>query len=195
LPSSNTLIAKAIACTLAHPFGVGGSRFRTGAVHPLEVDTVFGGCYKREVFDKVGMFNENLLRSQDLELNLRLKRAGEKIILAPDIVASYYPRSTLTSFFLHNVQDGIWAIYPFKFTKMPFRVRHYIPLLFLLTLPLSVWFYIPVNILFSLQIALRERNIQLVLVLPFVFGARHVGYGIGSLIGLGKLVLPLQKKH
>ncbi|TSC75489.1 MAG: Glycosyl transferase family 2 [Parcubacteria group bacterium Gr01-1014_30] len=203
LPQKSTIVAKAIALSLSHIFGA-ASRFRIGESQPVaelrssptlrsarvkEVDTVFGGCYKREVFDRIGFFNENLIRSQDLEFNLRLKRAGGKIILHPDIVSYYYPKPTLGEFFWHNFQDGIWSILPLKFVKVPFKLRHYIPLIFVLTLPLSFWPYILLSLFFSLQIAAREKDLRLFFAMPLAFATRHFGYGLGSIWGLVKLIL------
>jgi GT2 family glycosyltransferase len=188
IPAENTLIAKAIALSLSHPFGAGTSRFRIGAKEPKEVDTVFGGCYKKEVFEKIGLFNEKLLRSQDLEFNLRLKKAGGKILLFPDIVAYYYPQSNFKNFFLHNFQDGIWAILSFKLAKTPFKLRHYIPLIFVLILPISILPYILLSLFFSAQIAFSEKDPRLFFVMPLVFAARHFGYGLGSIWGLVKII-------
>ena len=187
LPIKNTIVAKAIAICLSHPFGTAAD-FRVGVGQPKLVDTVFGGCYKRETFEKIGLFNENLLRSQDMEFNLRLKKAGGKIFLIPDIIAYYYPQSNLFDFLKHNFEDGIWAVLPLKFTKAPFKLRHYIPLVFILTLPLSIWPYMLISLLFSLQIAFREKSLGLFFVMPWAFAARHFGYGIGSLLGLIKLL-------
>ena len=183
LPAKNTLVDKAIATCLSSPFGA-ASDFRVGSNQPKETDTVFGGCYKKEVFDRIGLFNENLIRSQDMEFNLRLKKAGGKILLAPDIVTYYYPKSNLKDFFLHTFEDGIWAIYPLKFVKIPFKLRHYIPLIFVLTLPLSIWPYILLSLFFSAQIAFREKDFRLFFVEPLAFGSRHFAYGLGSIWGL-----------
>jgi len=188
IPAENTLIGKAIAISLSRPFGAGTSYFRIGAKEPREVDTVFGGCYKREVFEKIGLFNENLLRSQDMEFNLRLKRVGGKILLFPDIVAYYYPQSNFKNFFLHNFQDGVWAILPFKLAKTPLKLRHYIPLFFVLTLPISIWPYILLSLIFSVQIAFREKDFRLFFLMPIAFFCRHFGYGLGSILGLIKLL-------
>jgi len=224
LPSRNTLCAKAIALSLSHPFGVGGSYFRTmggnkvlpsetrhgsyfrtGVKEPKEVDTVFGGCYKKEVFEKIGLFNENLIRSQDIEFNLRLKRAGGKILLVPDIVIYYYPKSNLKDFFFHNLKDGLWSIYPLKFVKIPFSFRHYIPLIFLLSLLITgllgiflpvfsplfwliIGLYLLLTFCFSIQISLQEKDIRFLLFMPLAFTARHIGYGLGSIWGLIKLI-------
>jgi len=187
LPRENTLVAKAITLALSHPFGVGGSVFRKGSKEIKWVDTVFGGCYKKEVFEKIGLFNEKLIRSQDMEFNLRLKKSGGKILLVPEIISYYYPKSNLRDFFIHNIEDGIWAILPLKFVKTPFKIRHYLPLFFILTLPLNIWLYVPVSLYFSAKIAIREKNPELFFLMPFVFIARHFGYGFGSVLGVFKL--------
>ena len=188
LPAGDTILAKAIAICLSHPFGAGTSYFRIGSKEPREVDTVFGGCYKREVFEKIGLFNENLKRSQDIEFNLRLKRTGGKILLVPDIISYYYPKSNLEDFFLHNFEDGTWAVLPLKFVKTPLKLRHYIPLIFVLTLPLSIWPYIPISLFFSAQIAFCEKDPRLFFVMPLIFATRHFGYGLGSIWGLVKII-------
>jgi len=205
MPKKNSIIAKSIALVLSHFLGAGSSVFRTGSKEPKLVDTVFGGCYKREVFDRIGLFNEKLLRSQDLEFNLRLSKAGGKILLVPDIVSIYYPKSTLFEFFKHNITDGIWAIYPLKSIKAPFKIRHYIPLLFvsgligLFFLSVFSFFFLPLFLFvlllyllvifyFSWKISLEESNIKYLLVLPLAFFIRHIGYGFGSILGVFKII-------
>lgn len=188
VPSKNGLVAKAIAISLSHFFGVGNSYFRIGLNSPKWVDTA-GTCYKREVFEKIGLFNEKLKRSQDMDFSIRMKKAEMKTLLVPDIVTYYYPKDNLKDFFIHNFEDGIWAIYPLKFTKTKFKLRHYIPLIFVLSLPLSIWFYIPVSLYFSAKIALREKEIRYFFLMPVVFATRHIGYGLGSVWGLIKLII------
>jgi len=188
IPVKNTLTAKTIAISLSHFFGAGGSYFRTGTDNPREVDTVAFGCYWKKIFDKIGLFDERMAKIEDLELNFRLRRAGGKIMLFPDIKAFYYSSSdNLKDFFKHNFIDGIWATYPLKF-GFKVSLRHLIPLIFVLTLPLSIWPYIPLSLFFSVQIAFREKDFRLFFVMPLVFGARHIGYGLGSIIGLIKLL-------
>ena len=201
MAKEETIVAKAIALSMSHFFGTGGVRFRTGSKEVMEVDTVFGGCYKREVFNKIGLFNEKLHRSQDMEFNIRLKRAGGKIILAPDIVNYYYPKSNFKDFLLHSFDSGFWSIYPSKFTKKPLKLRHYIPLLFILGIMGTLIFgifsppfftlfliivcgYLLFNLYFSAGISIKEREFKYFLILPLVFVIRHFGYGFGSLWGL-----------
>ena len=205
MPTEDSLVARAIAICLSHFFGAGGSVFRTGSKKPRPVDTVFGGCYRKEVFKKIGLFNENLVRSQDMEFNLRLKKAGGKILLAPDIVCYYYPKSNFWDFFLHNIQDGIWAVYPLKFVKMPFKFRHYIPFVFVFSLLatallglfsqiffclflLILGLYFLANMYFSIKICLEQKNLRYLLVMPVAFAVRHFGYGLGSLWGIARIL-------
>ena len=100
----------------------------------IGVDTVFGGCYKRKVFDKVGLFNENIKRNSDIEFNRRLAHADGKIYLFPDIIATYYTATSFNKFLSKNFKTGFWNIYPIKFTKtLIVSARHLIPFNFLLT--------------------------------------------------------------
>lgn len=94
-PARDTLEAKAIAHAMSHPFGVGNAYFRLGVNNPKQVDTVPFGCYWRKVFDKIGLYDEDLVRGQDNELNSRLEQKGGKIFLVPDIKTEYFPRDTL----------------------------------------------------------------------------------------------------
>lgn len=211
-PQKNTRIGKSIAIALNHKIGGGNAHYRTGNFkQPQEVDTVPFGCYRKELFQKIGLFNENLIRSQDMEFNLRLKRAGGKIILCPDIISYYYARSTFKEFIKYNFSNGIWATYPLKFVKMPLSLRHYIPGVFVLSLIiallspllyhklilLSILIILPYlifNFIFSASIAIKQRNPLYFFTMPFIFATLHLSYGIGSIVGLFKLSLPA-KSH
>ncbi len=208
-PSSQTLVARSIALVLSHPFGAGNARFRVGARMPRWADTVYGGCYRKHVFEKVGLLNESLTRSADMDFNIRLRKEGGRILLVPDIVSHYYPASTLTSFIRRNFTDGLWATYPLKFGSPLFHFRHLVPFVFVSSLISSgvlglfskyfLWLfllitgvYLSETVYFSARIAVRQRNIKYLLIMPVVFAARHIGYGLGSMWGAikGKTSLP-----
>lgn len=57
IPRDSNVIARAIVLSFSCPFGVGNSYFRTGCERPKWVDTVAFGCYRREVFEKFGLYN------------------------------------------------------------------------------------------------------------------------------------------
>ncbi len=211
LPGADTSIAKSIALALSHPFGAGPSYFRIGSKEPRWVDTVFGGCYKKEIFARIGLYNEKLIRSQDFEFNLRLKKRGGRILLAPSIISYYYPSSTLKEFLKHNFVDGIWSVYPLKFVKIPFSLRHYIPLIFVASLivtlvlsalfPIFLWLclfiigaYLLTSAYFSFRIMTKEKDFKYLLIMPITFANRHIAYGFGSLFGLFKLITPEVRK-
>ena len=209
-PRANNFVGNAVALAYSHRFGVGHSFFRTGADKPIWVDTVFGGCYRKEVFEQVGIFNENLKRGQDMEFNLRLKKAGLRTLLIPEIVSYYYPRSDFKSFLKHTYKNGIWAILPFKFTSiMPVSWRHLIPLAFVLSViifgVLSSFFrfflwpffliiglYSLCSIYFSVKISIKKRGLKYLFIMPIIFGSLHIGYGLGSLWGLLKVIISKQ---
>ena len=198
LPSRDTLESKAIAISLSHPFAAGGSHFRLGTKKPRWVDTVFGGCYKREIFEKIGNFNEQLIRCQDIDLNRRLISAGGRILLVPEIVSFYYPQPDLGKFLEHNFTDGVWTIYPLKFGIRIFSLRHIMPLMLVLALlgsvvfngflSLLIWLYVLASLYFSFQISRKEKDLGYLFFMPVVFACRHFGYGFGSLFGFIKIL-------
>jgi glycosyltransferase involved in cell wall biosynthesis len=204
LPGDDTIIAQSIALTLSHPFGVGNTYFRIGSEEPKYADTVPFGCYGKEVFKKIGLFNEKLIRNQDLEFNLRLKKAGGKILLVPDIVSYYYARSTLRALAKNNFSNGFWVVYSSKFAKMPFSIRHLIPFFFVLSICASLILsfiyrpfiylfvlvfvaYLISNILFSLGISFK-KGFKYFVPMMASFTTLHFSYGFGSMRGLIKLL-------
>jgi glycosyltransferase involved in cell wall biosynthesis len=210
-PGAETAIARAIAVILSHPFGVGNGLFRIGIKEPKYVDTVPFGAYRREVFNKIGLFNERLIRNQDLEFNLRLKKTGGKILLVPEIVSYYYARADLKGLFKQNFWNGFWVIYSTKFAKMPFSVRHLIPFFFLISLigsfilsfiykyflylfSLELLIYLIVNIFFSLKISF-QRGFKYFIPVMLSFATLHFSYGFGSIGGLIKLLWEWIRKN
>jgi cellulose synthase/poly-beta-1,6-N-acetylglucosamine synthase-like glycosyltransferase len=94
-PANKSALARAIAVGVSHPFGIGNAYYRIGASQPIQVDTVPFGCYRRDVFERIGVFDEEMTRNQDIELNRRLVRHGGKILLVPDIVLYGHARDSL----------------------------------------------------------------------------------------------------
>jgi succinoglycan biosynthesis protein ExoA len=126
-------VAKAIAESTNSPFGVGGSRFHYDQREQY-VESVYMGVYCREVFDRVGLFDEELVRNQDDEFNYRLHKAGGRHFQTPAIRSVYYSRATYKSLWRQYLQYGFWK--PRVFQKVPgsMRWRHLIPPAFALAL-------------------------------------------------------------
>ena len=205
-PGEDSRTARAIVLSLRSTFGTGGSRFRMGVTKPVWADTAFGPLYRKALFGQTGLYNEALTRSQDMDMSIRIKRAGGRILLVPEIAIAYYPKTTLSGFFQHNLSDGFWAILPVKYGTPLFRLRHLLPLGFAAGILISAvlgfvfwpfWvfaaclagLYLFVSLFFSSRIAFAEHEPALIPMIVGAFTARHLGYGLGSLFGLVKLVL------
>jgi len=134
----------AILKVLSNKLGVGNAHFRTGIKvnEPKIVDTAAFGCYRREVFDRIGYFDERLARNQDIEFNKRLMKNRGKTYLIPGIECYYYVRESFKEIAVNNFQNGFWVILTSVLTKNPnsLSLRHFVPLIFLLSLIVPVIF-------------------------------------------------------
>lgn len=202
-PLNNSLKANSIAAVLANRFGVGNSMFRTGINKLIEVDTVPFGLYKRNIFEEVGLYNEKLIRNQDIELSKRIINAGKKILLFPEVSCVYYSRETYFGIAQNNFLNGLWNIRTVYLTRnyKSLSIRHFVPLAFVSSLILPIILSLFSNYFMFLSIfilliytctitvvSLRVNNkTKRFLFIWFSFIILHFSYGIGSLIGLFKL--------
>ena len=207
MPGNESVTAKAIALALAHPFASGNAYVKVGAKEPRWADSAAFGCWRREVLEKIGGWNERLAGSSDMDLNARLIAAGGRILLDPGILINYYADSNFRAYWKHNFADGVWATYVLKFRSRAWAWRHWVPMAFLLSLLASAGLalvspifglvfmailacYVLVNLAATIQISFREKSMQHLLHLPLAFGIRHFAHGIGALYGALLLVLP-----
>ncbi len=91
---ARTSVQRAVAAALASPLGFGGASFRNADAEGY-VDTLFPGAFRREIFDRVGVFDEGARTNEDAEINQRILQAGGRIYLSRDIECYYYPRDSL----------------------------------------------------------------------------------------------------
>lgn len=210
LPQNNSLIAESIAYALSSSFGAGNAYYRVGSEETRYVDTVFGGCYKKKIFDVIGCFDEDLLRTQDSELNARLIKNGGKILLVPTIVSCYYARKSLSELLKMNLQYGYSKPLAVKKIGKVYTSRQLVPPVFVASLVISLilsifssvcfWLflfisvsYIIANLVFSLKISLK-RGLKYFFVLPVVFATVHFGWGIGYLKGVWDFIIFVDHK-
>lgn len=192
-------LQRAIAAAYHSPFSVGGARFHDDNYEGF-LDTVTYGCWPRKTFETYGYFDEELVRNQDDEHNLRIIRGGGRVWQSPRIRSWYTPRNSITDLFRQYRQYGYWKVRVIQKHRIPASFRHLVPgafvgsiLLCLLASPLSLWArllglatflpYIVTLIAASLYTASRT-DWRLAPVLPLVFSAYHFGYGTGFLMGL-----------
>ena len=198
------LIGQAIAAAFQSPFAVGGARGHDPS-HEGAVDTVYLGCWPRALLDRIGLFDEELVRSEDDELNLRLTRAGGKIWQSPRIKSKYYTRECLRSLFQQQLQYGCWKVRVIQKHKIPASIRHIVPAAFVLSLiilplmslasPLAGWTFLGLagaysvcNITASFLTA-RRTGWKILPLLPVVFTCYHFPYGLGFLRGIWDFVI------
>ena len=195
-----TIRASAISLAMSSTFGVGGSAFRTINDREMYVDTVAFPGYTREIIEKAGPFNEELVRNQDDEYNYRIRKLGGRILLSPDIRSRYYSRSTLKSLWRQYFQYGFWKVRVFQLHPRQMSMRQFVPAIFVMSLLISIVFatfsslgkwaliilvasYLTANLAASLTVGLRKRPSVLPL-LSISFGILHISYGLGFLTGL-----------
>lgn len=210
LPGNNSLLGNAIALAISHPFGVGNAHYRIGTKKPKYVDTVPFGCYRRDVFSRIGLFDEQLVRNQDDEFNLRLIKNGGKILLVPTIVSYYYARDSLKKIARMFYQYGYFKPLVARKIGSVLTWRQLIPSVFVSSLLffglLSLFFYgfrwifYPLlalygflNVYFSLSVAIKT-DFRHAFLLPLIFSTVHFSYGIGYLRGIWDFILMKRDK-
>lgn len=199
----------AIREVLGNKFGVGNSIFRTGVDGVKEVDTVPFGCWPKWVFDKYGLFDERLIRNQDIEFNKRIINNGGKIFIIPDTFCTYMARETFRDLAINNFRNGKWNILTVYYTHnmKSLSLRHFIPLMFVLglivpTLVGILWhpaLLLSAFVLLMYLLALGTISAKQAITkklnffhLLWSFITLHCSYGMGSLMGI--LSLPFKKR-
>jgi glycosyltransferase involved in cell wall biosynthesis len=199
VPPTDRFIAKCIALLISHPFGVGNSRFRTSREKEY-VDTVPFGAYRKDVFNRFGLFDERLVRNQDNEMSSRIIKNKGKIYSDPDLIVRYYSQATIGGLLRQAFRTGMWNITTFKINPSAFRWRHFVPLFFVVTFLtlgflsifnfLAFWVFIFLFCLYSIMaiissISMRaQAGIRYILPMPLIFFLYHMCYGVGSLAGM-----------
>ena len=190
-------------------FGGGIAAFRNQTSKKQYVKTLANGCYKKEVFEKIGYFNEELIRSEDNEFCYRARQNGYKIAMYANIYNDYYVRSTLKGLLKQKFGNGLWVLYTSKImTPKIFSLYHFVPFLFVLAMiftalcPLlafagiSLFFcFIPMMAFYGAYFLflffniigeiIKTKNFLLIFSFPFYF-LIHLSYGLGSIKGLFK---------
>lgn len=200
-----TTLARAIAAAMSSTFGVGGSAFRTVRDQEMFTDTVAFPAYRREVLERVGPYDEELVRNQDDEYNYRLRKLGGRLLLSPLIRSKYYSRASVRSLWRQYFQYGYWKVRVMQKHPAQMCGRQFVPALFVLCVcsalllavatrtaagaaPLAsvLAAYLAGNVVASLTLARRGREWRYLPLLPLIFGTLHFAYGLGFLTGLLK---------
>lgn len=196
---SDGAFGRATSLATSSPFGVGGARFHYSSQEEW-VDTVYLGCWRREIFARIGGFDEEMVRNQDDEFNYRLASAGGRILLSPRIRSVYYNRSSVRKLWKQYFQYGYWKVRVMQKHPAQMKLRHFAPACFVLALtaislssavaPVArqalgvlVGIYLAASLAASLW-AVRGSSWRLLPLMPLAFLTIHLAYGSGFLTGL-----------
>lgn len=198
-------LSSAIALAFQSPFATGGGKAHSPN-YEGPVDTVCFGSWRREVFERFGLFDEELVRNQDDEYNLRIRKQGGTVWQSPRIRSWYRPRSSLRYLFRQYAQYGYWRVRVIQKHRVVVSARHIVPGIFVTGLLLmgagsllvpylrgaliaTVALYCLVSIAASAITCRAAGQWRYFPVLPLVFLTFHVGYGWGLECGFLDFVL------
>jgi len=198
---------RVIQAVFHSPFAVGGARSHNPDYEGY-VDTVIYGCWKKSVFECVGNFDEELVRNQDDEHNLRLVRSGGKIYQSPRIRSWYHVRDSFKTLWKQYMQYGYWKVLVIRKHRLPASIRHVVPAAFVAALSallLVGWFWHPAlfaamglagvylcSVIAASVVTACRTEKKLLPLLPIAFCCFQLGYGYGFLRGVLDFVV-LQK--
>jgi len=202
LPADDSPKCRAIAAALSSSFGMGNSYFRIGAKDIMQVDTVPFGCYRKEVFDKIGLYDTDLIRNQDDELNARLIKHGGKIYLLPYLIVDYFARNTIKKTGKMFYQYGLYKPLVNKKLGSPATLRQFFPVAFVLGLIFGLILSIFSKYILIAYLAIVTMYFLLALIFSVksyssilqvfcqiaTYFTVHINYGCGYLVGIYKIL-------
>ena len=202
VPVNDSAKTKAIAAVLSSRFGMGNSDFRVGTSKVKQVDTVPFGCWPRGIFNRLGMFDEELTRNQDDEFNGRITKSGGKIFLLPHVQIKYYARDKINKVGRMFFQYGMFKPLVNRKLGSPATLRQFVPPALVLWLFIGalisilwhpfVWVYLSITALYlllALFFSLKSsHSAKQILLQTTTYAVVHLSYGSGYIVGLYKLM-------
>lgn len=200
IPGADTWVARGIAAAAAHPLGVGNVRYRiSGEAGP--VDTVPFGSYFRDLFNRIGLFDESLLTNEDYELNTRIRLQGGLVWFDPEIVCQYFSRPTLQALARQYWRYGYWKARMIKRYPASIKPRQLMPPVFVMGLILSFiasfifpslstgllavfLLYLCIITVASFPEIIKRKDLSLVISMPIAIMTMHITWGSGFIASI-----------
>lgn len=194
--------AKLLAHAESSPFGSGVASYRR-KVPRRYVKTLAHAAYRKEVFKRCGVFNENLVRTEDNELHFRMRQAGYRFCQCPEICSYLHSRNTIKGMVKQKWGNGFWVGATLPVCPGCLSLYNFVPAAFVAVLFSAVAWCLQNNSLFALAfmgffyflaaiIATVREMIKepswavkpLLLLLPIIFLLLHLFYGAGTILGV-----------
>lgn len=206
---NNTSKEKLLLIAEESIFGAGIADFRRKEKREY-VSTLAFAMYRKKVFDTVGFYNEALARTEDNEMHYRMKKAGYRFLLSPNIQTFRYARSDLKSMIKQKYGNGKWIGITMQYCPKCFSIYHFVPFVFFISILFSIFmclmnipiFAILLGTLYSIFnianicfISIKEGFHINYLLLPIIFFVLHISYGWGTLLGLIRGPIYKKKKE
>jgi succinoglycan biosynthesis protein ExoA len=203
ISKGKTLFAKATAIAMSSNIGVGNAKHRFPDYEGYSEMACFP-VFRREVFDKYGLYDESLIRNQDDEFCFRIAKGGGKVFISPKAKSSYFVRESPLTLFKQYYNYGFWRVAVLLKHKIPISYRQQIPILFYLTviiltilglvlnnLILSILIptlYLIIIIAFSIPVMIHEK-FNIGVRFPVAVLVLHFSYAAGFFIGMLKFLI------
>ncbi|MWB99040.1 glycosyltransferase family 2 protein [Agromyces seonyuensis] len=209
-----TPFQQAVAVAYTSKIGLGGSAFHVGGTAgPAE--TVYLGVFRRDALERVGLFDEDIKRGQDWELNRRLRETGGVVWFTPELSVVYRPRSSIDRLTRQMLSTGLWRGELARRFPASNGIRYFIPPAMVVGVVLGTllglgglvqaafgqapWllagFAIPAVYLLFVAVAgmaaARGHGAAVALRMPLVLSCIHVPWGIGFLLGYARFTRPI----
>lgn len=203
---ADTVVARAIAAAVSHPFGIGDAKYRLGAGGPLQeaVDTVAFACFRKSLWKELSGFNEDLLTNEDYDFNYRVRQSGRQVILDRAGHCDYFARTTIKALASQYLRYGGWKAAMLRLQPRSTRVRHLVAPAFVASILAFViagifwkpawWFllvevvgYLTCSLVAGWQVARKSVDgAVMILVMPLIFATIHLTWGTSFLFRLFK---------
>lgn len=207
---ADTLIARAIAAAVSHPFGIGDAKYRLGSAGPQQeaVDTVAFACFRKSTWKELGGYNESLHTNEDYDFNYRVRRSGRPVILDRGGHCDYFARTTLSALASQYVRYGGWKAEMIRLHPRSTKLRHLVAPVFVVSIVVlaiaglfwkPAWWLLLAELITYLICAFAagvqaaknsKGGLGMALVMPVVFATIHLTWGSSFLI---RLLSPARK--
>jgi succinoglycan biosynthesis protein ExoA len=204
---ADTLVARAVAAAVSHPFGIGDAKYRLGAGGPPQepVDTVAFACFRKSLWTELGGYNESLHTNEDYDFNYRVRQSGRQVILDRAGHCDYFARTTLKALASQYFRYGGWKAEMILIHPRSIRLRHLVAPVFVVSLLVLgivgivwkyAWWVLLVEVAAYLVAALAagwraakksSDGVRMVVLMPLIFATIHLAWGSSFLVRLLRL--------